>query len=489
MAGIKKNFLYSSAYQLLTIITPIITTPYLSRTIGAEGNGTFSFTQSVVNYFVLFAILGMSSYGVRAVAECGNDRARRSDVFWNAFAMTCVTGSVVIAAYVAYVVLFGQQYLLLYLIWGMWVVGSVLDVSWLFFGVQTFSVPTTGNFVTKICSVVMILILVRSPQDVWGYVLATAGANLANSLIPWFFLRRFVDVVRPTWSHMISHLIPTFVLFVPVIAISVYSILDKVMLGFFTTVEQVGYFDYADKISRIPLSFITALGAAVLPRMSQIMGAGRDEEGKRLIGTTMWFMLACAFALCFGIVGVAPAFCPAFFGEGFDACVPLMSMLAFVIPTICVTNVIGNQYLLPCHRDRDYTVSVSVGACVNVVANLVMIPLWGAMGAAIASVLSEVTVMAVQSWYVRHDLSLWEYACDCLPFAIAGLAMAMVLRVVDAGIRADVGNWPALGIEFVIGAALYLVFALLWSAHHQRERLLLVFPRLSGLAARFSRSR
>ena len=479
MAGIKKNFLYSSAYQLLTIITPIITTPYLSRTIGAEGNGTFSFTQSVVNYFVLFAILGVSSYGVRAVAECGDDRAKRSDVFWNAFAMTCATGSVVVAAYIAYVALFGQHYLLLYLIWGMWVVGSVLDVSWLFFGVQTFSIPTTGNFVTKVCSVAMILVLVRSPQDVWGYVLATAGTNLANSIIPWFFVRRYVDPVRPTWRRMFSHLKPTLVLFVPVIAISVYSILDKVMLGLFTTVEQVGYFDYADKISRIPLSFITALGVAVLPRMSQIMGAGHDEEGKRLIGTTMWFMLACAFALCFGIVGVAPAFCPSFFGQGFDACVPLMSVLAFVIPTICVTNVIGNQYLLPCHRDRDYTVSVSVGAGVNVVANLVMIPLWGATGAAVASVLSEVAVMIVQGWYVRCDLDLAGYVRDCLPFALAGLAMALVLRAVDAGIRGAVGNWGALGVEFVIGAAIYLTFAVLWSTRHQRARVFSVFPQLN----------
>lgn len=478
MASIKKNFLFSSAYQLLTIITPIITTPYLSRVIGAEGNGTFSFTQSVVNYFVLFAILGMSSYGVRAVAECGEDRARRSDVFWNAFSMTCVTGTVVVLAYIFYVSLFGQQYLLLYLIWCLWVVGSVLDVSWLFFGCQTFSIPTTGNFITKICSVVMILVLVRSPGDVWAYVLAIAGANFVNSVIPWIFVRRFVDLARPQWSHMVSHLKPTLVLFVPVIAISIYGVLDKIMLGVLTSVEQVGYFDYAEKISKMPLSLITALGSAVLPRMAQIIGAGHIEEGKRLVGTTMWFMLACAFALCFGIVGVAPSFCPAFFGAGFDACAPLMSVLAFVIPTICVTNVIGNQYMLPCHRDRQYTISVSVGAGVNVIANLITIPLWGAMGAALSSVLSEVAVMVVQGWYVRGDLDLAGYARDCLPFLIVGVLMAVVLRLLDAAIRPALSNWPALGIEFLVGAAIYLALALAWSVRRESDRLLAIFPKL-----------
>lgn len=478
MAGIKKNFLFSSAYQLLTIITPIITTPYLSRIIGAEGNGAFSFTQSITNYFVLFAILGMSSYGVRAIAECGDDRARRSDVFWNAFSMTCVTGSMVAIAYIAYISLFGQEYFLLYLIWGLWVIGSVLDVSWLFFGCQTFSIPTTGNFITKICSVLVILTLVRSSDDVWAYALAISGANFVNSVIPWFFVRRFVDPVRPTWSHMMTHLKPTLMLFVPVIATSIYGVLDKIMLGVLTSVEQVGFFDYAEKISKMPLSLITALGAAVLPRMSQIIGAGHIEEGKRLVGTTMWFMLVCAFALCFGIVGVAPSFCPAFFGAGFDACVPLMSVLAFVIPTICVTNVIGNQFMLPCHRDREYTFSVSIGAAVNVVANLLAIPLWGAMGAALSSVLSEVAVMIVQGWCVRGDLNLAGYALDCLPFALIGAVMAIVLRLVDSVIRPVLGNWPALGIEFVVGALLYSALALLWSVRRERTKLLAVFPRL-----------
>lgn len=479
MAGIKKNFLFSSAYQLLTVLTPLITTPYLSRVIGAEGNGTFSFTQSVTNYFVIFAILGMSSYGVRAIAECGDDRTRRSEVFWNAFSMTCVTGSLVILAFVVYVVLFGQEFLTLYIIWGLWVVGSVIDISWLFFGVQTFSIPTTGNFFTKICNVVFILVFVQSPQDVWAYVLATAGATFVNSIIPWFFIRRFVDPVRPQWCHMISHLKPTLTLFLPVIAISVYSILDKVMLGMLTSMEQTGYFDYAEKISKLPLSLITALGAAVLPRMSQIVGSGQIEYGKKLVGTTMWFMLACAFALCFGIVGVAPSFCPAFFGEGYEACIPLMSVLAFIIPTICVTNVIGNQYMLPCHRDQEYTASVFVGAIVNVVVNILIIPVLGAMGAAIGSILSEVSVMIVQGWSVREDLDLRSYARDALPFFLIGMLMAFILRLVDSAIYGSCSRIMALGIEFVIGAAIYLALALIWGSRHERKRLIAIFPKIN----------
>lgn len=479
MASVKKNFLLSSAYQVLSVLTPIITTPYLSRVIGADGNGTFSFTQSVTNYFVLFVILGMSSYGVRAIAECGADRPKRSDVFWNAFSLTCVTGSIVVLAYIVYISVWGRTYLLLYCIWGLWVIGSVFDVSWLFFGMQTFSIPTSGNFITKILSVAVILIFVRTPHDVWAYVIAIAGSNFLNSIIPWFFVRRYVDFVRPCWSHMLRHLKPLLVLFIPVIAISIYGMLDKIMLGILTSTKEVGFFDYAQKISQLPLSIITALGSAVLPRMSQIMSQGHRHQGKRLVDITMWFMLACAFALSFGIVGIAPSFSPAFFGRGFDAVVPLMSVLSFVIPVICVTNVIGNQYMLPCHKDHQYTISVCVGAAVNVVANLISIPLFGAMGAAVSSVASEFAVMLVQGWYVRHELDLLSYAKEAAPFLITGIFMAVALRALNATILSSLNVFMAVVLEFLIGVILYLIPMTIWVLRHDKDKVIYLFPKVA----------
>ena len=478
MASVKKNFLLSSAYQLLTVLTPIVTTPFLARVIGAGGNGEFAFTQSVANYFVLFTVLGMSSYGVRTVAECGDDRARRSEAFWGAFAMNCVTGVVVLAFYAAFVLVSPGEYRLLYLVWGLWVAGSALDVSWLFFGVQEFAVPTARNFATKIASVACILLFVRGPQDVWIYAFSVAGASFANSVLIWPFVRCHVDLVRPTWKSMTRHLRPNLTLFVPVVAISFYAVLDKVMLGTLSTMDQAGYYDYAEKVSKMPMALITALGSAVLPRMTEIMAAGRMGEGKALVGTTIWFMEVCALALCFGIVGVAPSFCPLFFGEGFDKCVPVVSFLAFVIPAICATNVIGNQYLLPCHRDRDYTVSVSVGASVNVVVNILLIPRLGAMGAAVGTVACEFVVLAVQVWMVRGDLDVGLYARRCLPYAAAGAAMAVGLRLVDGLLRPTLSDGTSLLVEFLAGASLYLSFALLWSVRHEREALARLFPRL-----------
>lgn len=478
MASIKKNFALSSAYQILSVITPIITTPFLSRVIGAEGNGTFAFTQSVSNYFVLFAVLGMSSYGVRTIAECGDDRERRSRAFWNAFSMNAAVGIIVLICYAAYIVFFSDDYAFLYCIWGLWVVGSVFDVSWLLFGLEEFGIPTARNFITKIGSVLVILLFVKGPGDVWVYVLAIAGSNFANSVLVWPFVSRYVDFVVPTKGEMIDHLKPNLILFVPVIAISLYSVLDKIMLGAMAPIEQTGYFDYSEKISKLPMAIITALGSAVLPRMTAIISAGKTDEGKSLVETTLWFMLVCAFALCFGIIGVAPSFCPFFFGEGFDVCVGLMSLLALVIPTVCATNVIGNQYLLPCHRDLEYTVSVAAGAAVNLFLNVLLISRFGALGAAIGSVACEATVLVVQILLTKSDFNMRALFCPCFPYLVAGVLMSLLIRFIDLLVRPRIGAGPSLFVEFACGAAFYGIAVFVWASNHDGQRLCAIFPSL-----------
>ncbi|MBR3316767.1 MAG: oligosaccharide flippase family protein [Atopobiaceae bacterium] len=479
MAGIRKNFIYSSAYQILLVLTPIVTTPYLSRVIGAEGDGIFTYTQSIVNYFVLFAMLGMANYGVRSVAECGDDRAARSDLFWNAFAMNCLVGTIVLVAYAGYVVLWGQEQLLLWVLWSMWIIGSVGDVSWLMFGMQEFRVPTIRNFITRLASVVFIFVFVRDATDIWAYVTAIAGAFLMNTALIWPFVGRYVDWVRPTWPKVISHLKPNLALFVPVIASSLYVLLDKVMLGAMAGMDQTGMYDYAEKIAKMPLAVITALGSVVLPKMSEVIAAGRVEEGKQLVRSTMWFMLACAFALTCGIAGIAPEFVPVFFGPGFEPCVALMRVLSLVIPLICATNVIGVQYLLPHHRDRDFTLSVSAGAVINLGINVFAITAMGAMGAAIATIAAEVAVLVYQAVVVRKEFELRANLFGAIPFACIGVAMIAIMRMVAQLLGSTAPTVVGVLVEFVVAALFYLVASLGWCMVTRNEDFARVFGRLA----------
>lgn len=479
-SSIKKNFAFNSAYQILNIIVPLITTPYLSRTIGSVGNGLFTYTQSIANYFVLFANLGITNYGVRAIAECGDDRARRSNVFWNCMAMNLVTGGTVIAFYFLYCLTLGTQNLPLSLIWAEWVVGSVIDVTWLLNGCQEFGIPMVRNFCTRIAGMAFIFLFVHTQADTWAYVFAIATPYLLNSLLVWPFVHRYVDFVRPTWSQMVRHLKPNLMLFVPVIAISLYTLLDKIMLGSMADMNQTGLYDYSEKISKMPMAVITALGAVVLPKMSEVMAAGKVEEGRRLVHTTMWFMEACALALTCGIIAVAPEFVPVFFGPGYGECVWLMSVLSLIIPLICATNVIGVQYLVPTHRDRGFTLSVLVGAAVNIVINLAFIPNYGAKATAVATVAAEVTVLAVQSFLVSGELDLVACAQDAFPFLVMGLCMVALARAL-AGVLGSVGLSTAMTliVEAVVSGLFYLATALLWSRQTRNPYFERLFPKLA----------
>lgn len=460
--SLKRNFVYSASYQILNIIVPLITTPWLSRTIGAEGNGLFTYTQSIANYFVLFVQLGITNYGVREIARCGDDRKLRSKTFWDIFAMNLAWGTLVVLAYLGYMLVFGGAYLPLLLIWICWVAGSVVDVTWLLNGCQEFRIPMVRNACTRLLGMAVILLFVRTPADTWIYVAAVAVPFLLNALLVWPFVGRFVDFRRPTAKGAFSHMKPNLVLFVPVIAVSLYTLLDKVMLGTMAGMGQTGLYDYAEKISKMPLAVVTALGAVVLPRMTEVIAAGRRDEARDLVATTMWFMEAVALGICFGIGAVATEFVPVFFGKGYAECVPLMCVLSVIIPLISATNVIGVQYLVPSGRDRQYTASVLVGAAVNVAINLVFIPAYGAIAAAWATVSAEFAVLVTQAWMVRGELELARAAQEVVPFIVVGVVMLVAVRLLAGAMGSFATTVFGLAIEVIVGMVVFIVLAVGW---------------------------
>ena len=376
--------------------------------------------------------------------------------------MSVVWGSLVLLAYFGYTFVFGGTYLPLLLVWACWVGGSVLDVTWLLNGCQEFRIPMVRSVCTRLAGMAAILLFVRTETDTIIYVGAIAMPFLLNALLVWPFVGNYVDFKRPTLDGAVAHIKPNLVLFVPVIAVSLYTLLDKVMLGAMAGMGQTGLYDYAEKISKMPLAVVTALGAVVLPRMTEVITAGRRDEAKELVATTMWFMEAVALGLAFGIMGVAKEFVPVFFGEGYSECVPLMCVLSVIIPLICATNVIGVQYLVPSGRDHQYTISVLVGAAVNIAINLVFIPQYGAMAAAVATVAAELAVLVAQACMVHGELDLAGAACGVVPFMGIGVIMLLCLRYLSGVIGDFATTVPGLAIEVGAGLILYLALALVW---------------------------
>ncbi len=474
--GLIKNFIFNAGYQIVVSLTPLITTPYLARVLGPEISGVYSYTFSVANYFVIFATLGVSTYGVRAIAQCGNNEELRSRRFCGVYAAQLLAGIPVFAAYLLYVACIHSGGLLVSLVWGLYVLYAVLDVSWLLFGCEEFKIPTVRSIVTRLGMVAFILLFVRSADDLWLYCLATAASYFLNAALIWPFVGRYVRYVAPSLKEVICHLRANIGLFVPVVAYSLYTTINDVLLGAISTIDQVAFYDYSYKVSRILLHVVTALGTVMLPRMTQSFSEGRRSEGISLLGTSIWSMFVGSYALMFGVCAVAPEFTPVFFGRGYDICAPLMSLLSLLMPFVTITNVIGRQYLLPLGRDAEYTRSILAGAAANVCLASVLIPWIGVWGAVVGTMAADIVILIMQVHYAKDELPISGYVRQSLPFFVIGLMMFTSVRVASC-LVSGLNPVAKLLVEIIVGVFVYAALSFAWCLRTRDEHFIRLFGR------------
>ena len=452
MSSVKKNFYYNILYQLLTLIMPIITAPYVSRVLGAEGQGIFSYTYSIAQYFILFAMLGVSNYGNRTIAKNRDDKGKISKEFWSIYALQIGTTLISSIIYIIYIFIFESQYKMFALIQLIYVCSAFLDINWFFFGIEKFKLTVTRNIIIKILSVCSIFVFVKVPNDLWKYAIIMTGATFISQLSLWPFLKKEINFVKPTWKDIRKHIRPNLTLFVPVIAVSIYKIMDKIMIGMMSTIENVGYYENAEKIINVPLSFITALGTVMLPRMSNLVIKGKKKEMNQYINKSMEFITFMSIPLALGMIAVGTTFAPIFFGDEFYKSGQVIQTLAITIVFISWANVIRTQFLIPNERDKTYIQSVCLGAVVNVIVNSILIPTYGAVGAAVGTIFAEFAVMFYQTWFVRHDLNIKIHLSYLMKFLAKGLIMYIIVISLELFID---DKLSLLIVQVITGAIVY----------------------------------
>ena len=464
--SLKKNFLYNATYQMLLIIVPLITTPYISRVLGAEQIGIYSYTNAISKYFVLFAMLGMANYGNRSCAMVRNDREKLSRTFWEIYGLQFFTAVFCIVGYVLFVAIGIQSNKLIYWIWLLYVVSALLDISWLYFGLEEFKFTTRRNIIIKIISVICIFLFVKKNSDLWYYTLIVAGSFFLNQLVLWPCLRKHVDWYKPSWEGIVKHIKPNLILFIPVIAVSLYKYMDKIMLGILSDMMQSGYYEQTEKIINIPLGLINALGTVMLPRMSNYAAAGLKKKSMDLIGKSMMFVCFLSSALTFGISGVSTVFTPFFFGESYLPCAELISAIAPTCLFIAWANVIRTQYLIPQKKDVSYIISVLLGAIVNAIINGILIGRMGAMGAVIGTIFAEAMVCIAQTIMVMKKLPILVYFKNGVPFVFIGMIMEFIVRGLGT---LQLDSISLLAVQIIVGGCVYIILSYIYIALFHKE--------------------
>ncbi|KXT79151.1 oligosaccharide flippase family protein [Streptococcus sp. DD13] len=448
-----KNMLYNTSYQLLTLLLPLITVPYVSRVLSPEGVGINAYTSSIVTYFTLLGALGVTLYGNREVAFVQRNKYKRSKVFWELFFLKA--GAVFLASAVYFVfVLTVRDWKIFYLLQGINLLATATDISWYFLGVEDFRRIVIRNTIVKLTTVALTFLLVRGEGDLGLYIFLIAFSALLGNLTVWPYLRSEVIWIPFRNLRILKHLKPTLLLFLPQITMQVYLSLNKTMLGAMDGVVSSGYFDQSDKIVRILFTIVSAIGGVFLPRLSSLFAQGKKEEAKQLLLKLIDLSNAISILMIAGLVGVSSNFATYFFGNEYAAVGPLMAVQSLMIITISYGSALGTQYLLASKRTRAYTLSAVAGLVTNVLANFVLIPPYGAMGAIISTVLTEIVVSSYQAISLRDVFSYKELTRGLLRYTIAGFASFAVVYLMNQHMSVSLLNYF---LQALAGGLVYLV--------------------------------
>lgn len=469
--SVGKNYLYNLMYQISLIILPVITVPYITRVLGSNGLGINAYTSANIQYFILFGTLGIALYGNRTIAYVREDKEKLSNAFWSIFLIKLVTTTIV---YLVFIIIFSinkNQYNFYYWIQSINIVAAAADISWLFMGIEDFKKTITRNFVIKIISIVAIFTLVKTVNDLWIYILISVMSNFIGQAILWIYVPNIVNYKKVSFKDIKKHIIPALRLFIPTIATQIYCIFDKTLLGFLCSANEVGFYDMGQKIVYMSLTIVTSMGPVMLPRITNIFARGDIKKVNEYLVKTFNFTSYISIPMMFGLISISNGFSLWFFGSGFIKSGTIMMIESPILILIGWSSVIGMQYMLPLGKVNEFTLSVTVGAIVDIIANLLLIKSFFSIGAAIATVLAEIAVTAMQIYLMRDKLPFKEMFEDLWKYSLAGIIMYLTISLFS---RVFGFSFLIMIIQIVTGIIIYFIILLLLKSNFQKDALRMI---------------
>lgn len=481
--NIKKNVFYNMSYQLLIAIYPLITVPYVSKALGSEFLGIYSYTYTVAYYFSLVCTLGITLHGNRSIAVVRDDKEKLSKVFWGIFFVHLAVSVLTVATYLIYCLFIVRENRYIALLQGLVILSSVLDITWLYFGMELFKATIFRNLVVRVSSLILIVLFINSPEDLALYTLIVGGTTFIGHLCLWTMLPRYLVRVKISKWDICRHIVPLFKLFIPVIAVNSYMFIDKIMLGKMCNMNQVGYYENAEKLVKMPTTVIGAIGNVMLSRSAYLLAKGDKETNKKYVIVTLSFVMMLVTAFMIGLCAIAPELVPWYMGDDFLPCISLIILLTPIIGFMCWGNVIRTQNLIPNNKDGIYIKSVFAAAIINFIANYVFIPKLGAYGAVIGTLLSEGIVCAYQTYATRKDTNYLFDAWSYIEYLFAGSIMYIFIRQLSKGMCSS----PITSIIQILsgGIIYFLIIFILHFIFRRKDRRIDFVSLLNGLKGNF----
>lgn len=395
MSSIKKNFFYNIILSVTQVLFPLITFSYVARVISPVGIGTVSFAESICRYAMLIAALGIPIYGVREVAKCKNDKVKLNKLCSELLSIHFLATLLTILVYVFMICTIEKFYqnLYYYILGVAMILSNVFVMEWYFQGIGDFKFITIRTLIVRSVTTIAIFFLVKNPQDGIYFFSLTVLTNVFNGLTNfWYAKKSLLLSFKIDFSSIKIHFKPLFFIFSTTLSISVYVLLDTIMLGFLSDEKAVGFYSMALRISKVPMLFVGALGLVLIPQLSFSFSQNHHEDFHRLISKSINFVITFSFPVIFLFFGISEELIRAFAGDEFIGAAVTLKILSVVVLLIGMSNIFGLQILTPMGKDKYLTYSVILGTFISIALNFILIPLYQEMGAAISNIITECVV-------------------------------------------------------------------------------------------------
>ena len=442
-----KNFLYNAIYQIFIFIIPFVTTPYVSRVLGVNNVGIYSYTYSIVYYFMLFSMLGINNYGSREIAKCSS-KEECSLKFKSIYFLQLFLNILSIILYVIFLIFFNFEYKSIMVIQIIFLLSVAFDINWFFFGKEKFKITITRNIIIKLFSLVLVFLFVKTKNDLWKYTIIMSTSTLFSQVYLWPFLLKEIKYVKVRINDVFLHLKPCLILFIPVISYSIYRVMDKTMIGSISNTIELGNYESAEKIINIPISFITALGTVMLPHMSK----KNETDIRNSILSTFELTFFIILPMIIGLLVISTDFSNLFFGNEFTETSIIIKILLSTVLFSSISNVIRTNYLIPLKKDNIYIISTIIAAIVNLVLNIIFIPKFGAYGACLGTICAEFILMFYQVLKSKKFICYDKVLLVLMRYIVKSLIMGICIFVLGIFVT---NIFVKLIIQFIVGVTIY----------------------------------
>lgn len=459
--SIKSNYFFNLIVSVLESIIPLITTPFIARIIGPDGTGIYSYTYSLITMFTLAGALGSATHAQRQIAMHSNDKKEYSKIFYEIFILRLIFLTVSFVAFLI-TVLIMDSYIVFFLLQIPYFLAAIFDISWLYQGLEDFKYIAVKNLTVKILGLAAIFVFVKSFDDLWLYVFILSLSIFLGQASLWIRLKRYIVKVDRKEIKWKRHLNEVIVYFVPTIAYQLYSLINKVILGALSTEAETGYYEHAQKIINLCVSFLSAYNIVIRSRMSMLFAKQDKKEIDTKIHQSLGFVIMLGLPMTLGIMGVASDLIPWYLGDEYLKVSKVLFIFAPIILIISLRTCIGAIIFTPFGLQKKSNLAQIIAAVINCASTAILIPKLASIGAVISSMMAETFILIYYVVYCHRKkyISFTKTLKIIYKYLIAGAIMFVTVYFFGVYVTSIKGIVKTI-TQVLIGAGVYGIILLI----------------------------